>query len=154
MYSDQTGTLGNWEARFPSALSIQRQKVECKKKKLTSKNTTTLTHLPCSRSVFSKALSRARTTSPTPFYWPICLLYPTLIGHCAFIHLSNHLAFTLILWSWNDTKSYTAGTSLMVQQLRLCIPMHTAWVQTLAGKLNSHISMWVHMLQLRSSPTK
>ena len=44
MYSDQTGTVRNWEARFPSALSIQRQKVECKKKKnLASKNTATLT---------------------------------------------------------------------------------------------------------------
>lgn len=33
MYSDQMGTLGNWETRFPSALSIERQKVERQKKK-------------------------------------------------------------------------------------------------------------------------
>ena len=40
-----------------------------------------------------------------------------------------------------ELKKKKLRTSLMVQQLRLCIPMHRAWVQTLAGKLRSHISM-------------
>ena len=100
--------------------------------------TTATSGQPCSRSVFSKALSRARTATPTPFCWPICLLYPALIGHHAFIRSSNHSAFTYYfwfhhdpmkcqqtgrsLWSWNDIKPYTAGTSLMVQQLRLLAP--------------------------------
>ena len=38
-----------------------------------------------------------------------------------------------------ETKKYPEGTSLVVQWLRICLPMQGTWVRSLVGELRSHM---------------